>query len=65
MNELFIGLIAVVLGMEYFVYGKRKAKFARMISGVVLCVVPYLVSSLGWLCVIGAIPFVVPFVTDY
>jgi hypothetical protein len=30
-NELFVGLIAGVFGMAYFVYGKRQAKFVPMI----------------------------------
>ncbi len=29
MNELFVGLIAGVLGMAYFVYGKRQTNFPR------------------------------------
>ena len=65
MNELFAGLIAGVFGMAYLVYGKRQSKFAPMISGVLLCVYPYFIDSLVWLCVIGAVLLVVPFVTDY
>ena len=65
MNELFAGLIAGVFGMAYFVYGKRQSKFAPMISGVLLCLYPYFIDSLVWLCVIGAVLLVVPFVTDY
>ena len=65
MNELFAGLIAGVFGMAYFVYGKRQTKFAPMISGVLLCVYPYFIDSLFWLCVIGAVLLVVPFVVDF
>lgn len=65
MNELFIGLIAGVFGMAYFVYGKRQAKYAPMICGVLLCVYPYFIDSLVWLGVIGAVLLVVPFVTDF
>ena len=65
MNELLVGLIAGVFGMAYFVYGKRQAKFAPMISGVLLCVYPYFINSLVWLCVAGAALLVVPFVTDF
>ena len=65
MNELFVGLIAGVFGMAYFVYGKRQAKFTPMISGVLLCVYPYFFDSLVWLCVIGAMLLAAPFVTDF
>lgn len=65
MNELFAGLIAGVFGMAYFVYGKRQTKFAPMICGVLLCLYPYFIDSLVWLCVIGSVLLVVPFVTDF
>ena len=65
MNELFAGLIAGVFGMAYFVYGKRQAKFAPMICGVLLCVYPYFIDSLVWLCVIGAVLLVLPFLVDF
>ena len=58
-------MIAGVFGMAYFVYGKRQNKFAPMISGVVLCVYPYFIDSLLWLCVIGAVLLVAPLVTDF
>jgi len=64
-NELFAGLVAGVFGMAYFVYGKRQMKIAPMACGVALCVYPYFVDGLVWLCVIGAVLLVVPFVTDF
>lgn len=64
-NELFVGLIAGVFGMAYFVYGKHQSKFMPMVCGVALCVYPYLLDNLLWLCVIGAVLLVVPFVTDF
>jgi hypothetical protein len=35
-----------------------------MLSGVALCVYPYLVSSVLWLCVIGVILLAAPFFVD-
>lgn len=65
MNALFVGLIAGVFGMAYFVYGKRQTKIVPMLSGVALCVYPYFFESVLWLCVIGAALLVAPFVVDY
>jgi hypothetical protein len=65
MNQLFVGLIAGVVGMAYFVYGKRQMRFVPMICGVALCVYPYLVDNLAWLCIIGAVLLVVPFVARF
>ena len=56
MNELLVGLIAGVFGMAYFVYGKKQQKYAPMISGVLLCVYPYVTDNLVWLGVILVIP---------
>jgi hypothetical protein len=64
-NSLFVGLIAGVFGMAYFMYGKRQAKFTAMLSGVALCVYPYFFDSLLWLCVVGALLLAAPFVFDY
>jgi len=36
-----------------------------MISGVLLCLYPYVTDNLVWLCLIGAVLLVVPFVTDF
>ena len=65
MNSLFVGIIAGAIGMGYFVYGKRQAKFAPMISGVLLCIYPYFTDSMVWLTVIGLVLVVVPFVADF
>jgi hypothetical protein len=64
-NSLFVGLIAGVFGMAYFVYGKRQTKLSAMIAGVMLCVYPYFTDSLLWLCVIGVLLLIAPFVIDY
>jgi len=64
-NSLFVGIIAGAIGMGYFVYGKRQAKFAPMISGVMLCIYPYFTDSMIWLAVIGLVLVVVPFVADF
>ena len=65
MNSLFVGIIAGAIGMGYFVYGKRQAKFAPMLSGVLLCIYPYFTDSMVWLAVVGLILAVVPFMVDF
>jgi len=51
--------------MAYFVYGKRQTKLTPMIAGVMLCIYPYFIDSLLWLCVVGALLLVAPFVIDF
>ncbi len=65
MGTLFVGFVAGVFGMAYFVYGKKQARFSAMLAGVLLCVYPYFVGSLLWECVIGAVLLAVPFVVDF
>jgi hypothetical protein len=64
-NDLLVGLIAGVFGVAYFTYGKRQTRFSAMIAGVLLCIYPYFFDSLLWLCVVGVLLLIVPFVIDY
>jgi hypothetical protein len=65
MNAFFVGLVAGAFGMAYFVYGKRQAKLVPMLAGIALCLYPYFLDSVLWLCLVGAVLLVVPFVIDY
>ena len=65
MEGLFIGFMAGVFGIAYFVYGKRQTKFTPMICGVFLCIYPYFIDSVLWLCIVGAALLAAPFVIDY
>lgn len=65
MNSLFVGLFAGVFGMAYFVYGKRQTKITPMIAGLLLCIYPYFIDSLLWLCVVGVVLLIAPFVIDF
>jgi hypothetical protein len=64
-NSLVVGIIAGAIGMGYFVYGKRQAKFTPMLSGVLLCIYPYFTDSMLWLAAIGLILVVAPFLVDF
>ena len=65
MNSFVIGIFAGAIGMGYFIYGKRQAKFAPMIAGVLLCIYPYFTDSWLWLSAIGALLLVAPFLIDF
>jgi hypothetical protein len=61
---LLIGILTGALGMAYIVYGKRETKFAPLLSGIGLCAYSYFIDSWVWLCVVGLLFAVVPFVVD-
>jgi hypothetical protein len=65
MNTLLVGFIAGVFGMAYFVYGKRQSKASAMIAGAMLCIYPYFIDSLLWLCVVGGLLLIAPFLIDF
>ncbi len=64
-TTLFIGFIAGVFGMAYFVYGKKQAKLVPMASGAALCIYPYFVNSALWCTIIGVLLLAVPFMIDF
>ena len=64
MTSLFIGLVAGIVGTAYFVYGKRQSKPVPLIAGALLCIYPYFSDSAIWLCGVGALLLVAPFVLE-
>jgi hypothetical protein len=64
-TSLVIGILTGAVGVAYFVYGKRQARFAPLIAGMLLCVYPYFVSSVVWLVVIGVVLIAAPFMLDF
>ncbi len=65
MSLLFIGMIISTVGVGYMMYGRRQARFAPVIAGVVLCIYPYFVDDWLWLIVIGVPLLAAPFLIDF
>ena len=63
-STLFVGILAGVLGMSYFIYGKRQERIAFLAAGVGLCISPYLVSGLALQILIGVGLAAAPFFID-
>jgi len=61
-TQLFLGLIFGSVGMGFFVYGKKQGKMVALISGISLCVIPYVVSNTIVLTVLGLFLVGLPFV---
>ena len=64
MTTFLIGIITGAFGMAYIVYGRRQTRFVPLISGVFLCVYSYFIDSVVWLCVVGGLLLVAPFIID-
>jgi hypothetical protein len=61
---LVIGIVTGALGVAYIIYGRRQTKFVPLIAGIFLCVYPYFIDSVVWVCVVGAMLLAAPFVID-
>ncbi len=61
-TSLFIwGFVFGILGLGYFIYGKRQKSIVPLITGIALFVFPYFVANLYILLVIGAIFLALPY----
>jgi hypothetical protein len=64
-ESFLVGIVSGAIGVGYIVYGRRQHKFAPLIAGVLLCVCPYFIDSLLWLCVVSVVLLAAPFAIDY
>lgn len=62
-TTLFMGMIFGSIGMGYFIYGKKQRHAIALMSGIVLCVIPYFISNIIFIIFIGvglmALPFLI------
>ena len=63
-SVLFVGILAGVLGLSYFIYGKRQQRICFLAAGVGLCVYPYLVDGLALQIFVGLALAAAPFFFD-
>ena len=45
-STLFVGILAGVIGLSYFIYGKKQERIGFLAAGVGLCLYPYLIEGL-------------------
>jgi hypothetical protein len=58
---LFVGMVTGVVGMAYFVYGKKQGLPIPLLSGIGLMVYPYFIDSLTISIAIGVVLASLPF----
>ena len=54
-------MIFATIGMGYVIYGRKQRHGIALISGVALCVLPYLVSDILLITLMGVGVMVLPF----
>lgn len=59
---LLFGFFISMVGLGYFIYGKKSLEFSFLISGLILMVYPYFIRDLVLSIFIGLILSMLPFV---
>ena len=62
MNSLLLSLLFGAVGMAFLLYGKKMAAVVPMVAGFGLMVVPYFITNLILLTIVGVLLTAVPFV---
>ena len=61
--KIFLGLLFGCIGMGFMVYGKKQRRLIPWISGIGLCILPYLIPNVFALVGVSigliALPFIV------
>jgi hypothetical protein len=55
------GMIFGSIGLGFFIYGKKQKSIIPLISGIVLMVVPYLISNIYALILLGIVLVALPY----
>ena len=58
---LLWGLLFGSIGFGFFLYGKRQKTVVPLITGIVLCVVPYFISNVYVLVGVGVVLIAIPY----
>lgn len=55
------GYIISIIGLGYFLYGKKASNFSALISGIIMMIYPYFIESIIVLFVTALLLIVLPF----
>ncbi|MFO0827078.1 MAG: hypothetical protein U0572_02925 [Phycisphaerales bacterium] len=65
MESFVVGFFTGLVGLGYFMYGKREGKFSAILSGVLLSVYPFFLSNMIALVLVGVAFAAIPFFVDF
>jgi hypothetical protein len=64
-GTLVAGMLFGIIGVGYFMYGKRAERPVALVCGAVLAIFPWFVTNLTVLIVIGVMLLAAPFVVAW
>ena len=59
---LLWGLLFGSVGFGFFLYGKKQKAVVPLITGIILCIVPYFIANVYALVIVGMILMAIPFI---
>ncbi|MBK5282942.1 MAG: hypothetical protein ABIQ79_07215 [Nitrospiraceae bacterium] len=59
---LLWGLLFGSIGFGFFLYGKKQKAVVPLITGIILCIVPYFIANVYALVIVGMILMAIPFI---
>ena len=59
--QLFWGLMFGAIGSGFFIYGKKQNAFIPLGTGLLLCVLPYLITNIYLMLFVGFLLMAVPY----
>lgn len=62
MASMFLVVLLSSFGMGYLIYGKKQHHSIALLSGIILCALPYFFSNILVLLLTGAIVMALPFI---
>ena len=62
---LFMGMFFGAVGLAFFTYGKKQKVFMPLLTGVILFVIPYMITNLYLLIAIGILVCFIPYLIRF
>lgn len=51
-----------IIGLGYFLYGKKSANYVFLICGIILMIFPYFISNITYLIIVGIVISLIPLI---
>jgi hypothetical protein len=62
---LMLGVLFGAIGFGYIIYGRKQQRGIALLSGVLLCAIPYFVPNVFLILLIGIVLMTLPFFIRY
>lgn len=64
-KALMLGVLFGAIGFGYIIYGRKQQRGIALLSGVLLCAIPYVIPNVFLILLFGIVLMAVPFFIRY